>query len=287
MKLSDTEIDELLTHLSGDNAEKRKQAQQFYHKNKGAILPQFADYISRQSAVQKKLDKEYSLSAMGAGLGILVIFTLVSLLYKPFIQPMIAAVTIGGLGLFLWITRRVLRREKLSPKREYTLKLIAESDDPRIVGYILDTLREGNIHAAGIVEPMLYEKLRWLRSADAVYLDGEQRGHLYHLLTLYGTLIGESFDGGKTLAILRALEQIGDMKAYAVVAGVASSGGSDVIREAAKDCMLYIKARNEITEPQRTLLRASENTGRQEELLRAASSNADMQTETLLRVPKE
>jgi hypothetical protein len=80
--------------------------------------------------------------------------------------------------------------------------------------------------------------------------------------------------GGKdealTLAILKALEQIGDDRALHKVEELSQVGGGVAVRKAALECLPFLQARAEETRQARTLLRASH-------------SEAAVATEMLLR----
>jgi len=288
MILSQTNIDNLLTDLSGKDAGKRTQAERFFEENKAEILPQLADFfIAHRNKTQIINEKQVRWQGIVTFLfSMIIMFTFV-IVQKPILKPFDFLLYFAGIFGLAPIVKVWFRREKIHPQYAYVLGLLDELDDPRFVGYILDLMYDGNIHVVEIVEPILYRQLRLLRHTDATLLNDKQRRYLYHLLVIHGTRINGNFNGRKALAILKAIEQIGDMRAFHDVQRVAMAGGSEAVREAAEECLLYIKARRESLERQSTLLRASENTGGQEELLRAANSNADTQAETLLRVPRE
>ncbi len=287
MKLSEAEIEKLLSDLSGKDMEERIKAERFYNENKAEILPQFAEYVETGNKALKVSHRRRKSHACLTFAFAFAFCAVLNDLQTPRLRFVSFALLFGGLtGLFA-ILRDMCRQEKFPISYAMALNLIREMNDPRYVGDMLDIIKEGNFYAVELVEPIFYDQLRLLNHTDSILLNEKQRRQLRNLLVMHGTRMNGNFNGSKALAILKAWDKIGDIREYVALNEVAMNGGSDVVREAAEECLIHIKVRREMMEPQKNLLRASENTGGQDELLRAANSTSDAQTETLLRMPKE
>jgi hypothetical protein len=158
------------------------------------------------------------------------------------------------------------------------VKELIQRGGERTVGMLAEalTITEVKYLAAGA----LIRELPKLKASDAHLLNDEQRGYLYQAL--------EGSDKQLILAILRALEQIGDEKAVPYVERLAEKAGGDrQIRETATACLPYLEARAATQRASRTLLRPSSAsavaTPASNTLLRPAQYSSPTEPEQLLR----
>ena len=165
--------------------------------------------------------------------------------------------------------------------------------------------RVGGVHAVGgLIDLLSVPKLRnnrtsvyaaltkllpQMKASDAALLNGSQRGGLHRLLR-YGAVTSKDPlpDLEFRLAILKALEQIGDAAAIPAVEhlanGYAYSANQKALKAAAQECLPLLRANFGSVEANKTLLRASsaENAA-PETLLRASEPAPDTKPEELLR----
>ena len=128
-----------------------------------------------------------------------------------------------------------------------------------------------------------------MKASDAALLNGSQRGWL-NILLRNSTVPRKNtqMDLDFRLAILKALEQIGDAAAIPAVEhlanGYAYSANQKALKAAAQECLPLLRANFGSVEANKTLLRASsaENAA-PETLLRASEPAPDTKPEELLR----
>jgi hypothetical protein len=157
---------------------------------------------------------------------------------------------------------------------------VAELDDIRSVGPLAEALELRNAGIQRIAEAALIRLLPRLRASDAGLLSAEQRSYLYRALN------GKNEE--LILAILQALEQVGEGAAFPFVKRLAEGKGraesSIRVLKTAQECLpfLWQKAANERASNE--LLRAG---GRPDTpadiLLRPAAGVADSAQDLLLR----
>ena len=85
-----------------------------------------------------------------------------------------------------------------------------------------------------------------LKPEDAGLLNKRHRTRLYRRMrhsNLCYSLVGDSYDTGFLIAILRALQKIGDEGTLKHVQRLAESSKVPHIREAAQDCLLTLRER--------------------------------------------
>ncbi len=199
-----------------------------------------------------------------------------------------------ALALVLWLVRS-------TPSRAHNsmIRLITGMKDPRSLGPILTLLMPDRVlgsteqeypttpHSDSLKRPIVAackSLLRTVRADHEVLLTREQMRFLLELLKApyYG-------DVGLQLAILKALEQIGDETAVPIVAQIAETRQwRDVhtVRAAARECLPFLRLRAQQQQAAQTLLRASANseTVIPEMLLRpATATSAECAPEQLLR----
>lgn len=88
MKLSDADIDNLLTDLSSSNIEKREKAERFYNENKAVILPQFfacLDKAMRYVEANKKWIVQFGSFSLVLGVvGLIMVLLSTNMPLKPY-----------------------------------------------------------------------------------------------------------------------------------------------------------------------------------------------------------
>lgn len=158
--------------------------------------------------------------------------------------------------------------------RKSTVTALGQSADPRMAGAFALCLSDQSAEIRKAASNVLKELLPKLQESDRSRFSSAEREALVKAL------------GGKdealTLAILKALEQIGDDQALARVQEL-SARGSAAVRSAAADCLPFLQARAEEARQARTLLRASQPEPSGDELLRPAQAEPETPTEQLLR----
>jgi len=267
MKPSDADIDKLLTDLSSHDTEIREKAERFYSENKTEILPQIMDFGERTFITKRTPSPIERLSLWVCFGGYFVYSILLGYTKNGWKGSLSAFAAHSGIFLAAYILLRMgLRRDPMQPRYVSWLRQIAENDDPR---------------------NFFYRQLALVEAEDAPLFEEKHRRIFRKWLLIYAVESKISFDEDKSLAILTALDHIGTVREIPTLIKVEGIGYSQKIRGAARQSIQAIKQRQQEQNPRETLLRASENTGGQEELLRPAHSNVDTQAETLLRVPKE
>ena len=147
-----------------------------------------------------------------------------------------------------------------------TGKHMARQDDPRLVGPLLDAWRELGRNARLLnvgsqqIETALIRLLPRLTPTDARHLTKENREQLQAFL-LYGDSCFSPVQRERTIhlkiAILRALERVGTQEAIGHVSAVATNANDLRLRQAAQECLPYLKARKAESEISLTLLRSA------------------------------
>lgn len=169
-----------------------------------------------------------------------------------------------------------------SKLQKESVRKLAKNPDVRGVGYFVDALTFKDKDVAKEANEALVGLLPQLKASDAHLLNDEQRSILYKQIRGKDTKL--------ILAILKALEQVGDEKAVPFVQERIdrkhSSGDVLRIQTAAQECMPALKARVEQERAAHTLLRATTaNESDSDVLLRpAAGAGADS---TILLQPVE
>jgi len=176
--------------------------------------------------------------------------------------------------------------------RRRTLALrVADQYDVRSIGPLIDALNLDDAQTREIAAVALTDRLPHLGEDDDARLTESQRTRLCHLLSLpvesplhkdiralFRPADSRAIDF--RVAILRALEKVGDSKAIPIVRQLATrkpgTPGERRIREAAITCLSALELRAEQLRSRRTLLRASHpNAAAPDTLLRPAVEIAD------------
>lgn len=158
------------------------------------------------------------------------------------------------------------------------IETLKRADDVRAIGALVEALEFMDMDTQSAACEALARLLPRLQATDATLLNPNQRKRLYRFL-------GKS-DKRLILALLKALEQIGDSNALPYVERLATSKKVDTrIREAAQSCMPYLQFRQEEEHNIQTLLRAASTGATAETLLRSANETPETDPMHLLRVP--
>lgn len=165
-------------------------------------------------------------------------------------------------------------------------KTIADIDDVRMIGPLAEAWSEERSLKPKSVIAALCRLLPRLQASDAHLLTREQRTCLYHAINWRAGRAVYQYDRPLTIAILKALQQIGDKEALPYARRAALSMHKDV-REAANDCLKFLVEQAEQHKHGAHLLRpADARTSAPDVLLRASTDmTAQQQTppEQLLR----
>ncbi len=146
--------------------------------------------------------------------------------------------------------------------RQVAQRLVRE-DDPRLIGALVGSLNDDDEHLTGMVQAAAINLLPRLQTTDSQYLDERERAILNHALWK------NQRHPKLALAILKALERVGDGSALPVVRELARSAQLAPVQAAAQECLPYLEHRSEGYRQRSTLLRPSESAP-EEALLRPA-----------------
>ena len=181
----------------------------------------------------------------------------------------------------------VLSRSR-SASRSNSLALLAEwpaAATIDAIGPLIDALDLASDDQRPAILAMLTRLLPRLTSADASILSRRQRSRLSEML-----LLGDADrEADFLLAILKALEQIGDQDTAHTIHHVVTLGavtaGQLLIMEASTACLLSLETRLHEDRNRAGLLRSTGHPYARAELVRPTCSKPDAQPETLLRAP--
>ncbi len=159
-------------------------------------------------------------------------------------------------------------------------QVLADFDDVRVIGALAESLTMEDPYTVKVAKAGLKRLLPRVKVTDAGYFRTDQLSALYAALT--------SMDDQLVVAILRALEQIGDERALPLVEKLAerpvSTRAGQRIREAATECLPALLNRTGQERVGQTLLRATEAPDQPAEaLLRPAAHVAGRGEDSLLR----
>ena len=177
-----------------------------------------------------------------------------------------------------------LHRFALSGKQSEAARALAKYDDVRGVGKLAEALEWPEASVQHEAEVALTRLLPRMKASDAGLLDTKQRGNLYGMLKMRHARGHGSF----LLAVLDALEQIGDDTAIPIVERLAKSAAytkmQKRVQQRAMDCLPALRVRATDQNANMTLLRASSVSETPADLLlRGAMMSANDAPEQLLR----
>ncbi len=162
---------------------------------------------------------------------------------------------------------------------------IGALDISQAAGALLDVYGMNGRFILGDTRPALIRLLPRLRVTDANLLTPGQRKLLYTILSRNerNPWSINYWSADLKIAILRALEQIGDEKAIPYVEKAARTARNLEVRAAAQECLPYLTTRAEQLRVEQTLLRASASTTSPDMLLRPTVATAPTEPQQLLR----
>jgi hypothetical protein len=177
-----------------------------------------------------------------------------------------------------------LHRITLTANDTKTARELAGFEDVRVIGTLAEALEWPDAEMRHVAALALIQLLPKMRASDAGLLTASQRGCLYRLLKPENAEETEEL----LLAILTALEQVGDEKAVPYVQSLANHFPATVaqkrVTDAAIQCLPYLEERVQQNRFSQTLLRSSqaEEVGA-DVLLRPAQGGVDTDPQVLLR----
>jgi hypothetical protein len=217
---------------------------------------------------------------------------LVKLLHLP-VPTSYAAILEQFMNIAMWVVGIAMMPEYLFWKRvekdrARIERLVRElSTDSRAVGALAQLC--GATQVLSVVDIALGPLLKLLpdvKAGDARYISESQMEALLALLPVRIQVGPVARCAELRLAILKALEQIGDSRAIEPVRRL-TTGRSNACRQAAQECLAVLEQHGEERDHHRfLLLPASVETGK-ETLLRATVPQVETQPELLLRVAPE
>jgi hypothetical protein len=165
-------------------------------------------------------------------------------------------------------------------------QLLATSEDLSVVGALVEGLGHSPYNGS-VVNEALIHLLPRLQATDAALLNFHQRAYLYRALKQVTRRI-TYYDEAVILAILRALEQIGDAEALPYVEPLTHFRKSEAIAQAAQACLPYLQQKQQQQQYSQTLLRSSVAFSQAPEtLLRPAQRLTETQPQELLRAAEQ
>jgi hypothetical protein len=171
-----------------------------------------------------------------------------------------------------------------------SLLTLTDYDDVRLVGPLVDIFQQRYVAYAGrvhrSVEEALTKLLPKLKASDAHLLSEEHRVTLREVLATNGyNLWGRYYSGDFLLAILSAMEQVGDVDTYPIVTELSEHAREERVKEAAKASLPTFQLIAEKQAVGATLLRPSGQDEGGQTLLRSARGQTGDEPDHLLRVP--
>lgn len=155
----------------------------------------------------------------------------------------------GGFGWMLFkLFGALWVADKAVGVRRNAARTLGEAGDPRAVGVLAIAQRDGDALVRRGAEEALLKLLPRVRAGDAAYITEKPMQALLSLL--------ETGNDPLRIALLRALEQIGDERAIPYVNSLIVFG-SPPVRRQAEQCQPYLEERARRARESATLLRAS------------------------------
>jgi hypothetical protein len=189
---------------------------------------------------------------------------------------------------FVTLLATQLHRFCLSSRQSEAARKLAQQNDVRGVGPLAEALEWPDPELQAVAMKALTRLLQQLKATDAHLLNAQQRGNLYRHLNSYQARFHPDFQ----IAILKALEQVGDEAAIPHVRRLARSVAlgprQQQVRRAAQDCLPFLRNRADQLRVSQTLLRASSATSAAPDiLLRPADNRHAAAPEQLLRATEK
>ena len=203
----------------------------------------------------------------------------------PGLTPDVLMYIFGGtcITLACWLSLYLPRRA-----RRNMIDVYHYLDDPRFIGLALNLLvpdgitesRQSPMYTGYVQSSMVGALTKMLKRVNVSHKALLTREQMQILLSV---LQHPHTDRALTLAILRALQQIGDASAIPAVERLARSKFD--VRSEAEECLEYLRNQADQKRQAQTLLRASDSAiaTRPEHMLRPANPEIDAAPEQLLR----
>lgn len=219
-------------------------------------------------AVSARVDREMAefeadlrrLQAPGMRYGFLIASWLVIVPYAV-VETVLQLITRNWAGVLLFAglgaAASQLHRLTLTERHKLLARKLSKLDDVRCIGRLAEALEWPDATINQFAIAALTRLLPRVRSTDSVLHTARQRGNLYRMLNLSHARKHAEF----LIAILRALEQVGDATAIPYVEQIAKAQPTSVaqrkICDAARECLEFVKIRADLNRSSQTLLRAS------------------------------
>lgn len=175
----------------------------------------------------------------------------------------------GNWWFFWWIGSGAWAADQTMGKQRKSVSELRQAGDPRAVGVLAIAARDTEASVREPAQQALRELLPRVRADHAADITAVQMNALLELAF--------RSEPAMQIAVLQALEQIGDGRAVPVVQNLSLSPHPHV-REQAKHCLPYLTERVRRAEQSATLLRGTASptqTAAPHELLRSVSHSAD------------
>jgi hypothetical protein len=189
-----------------------------------------------------------------------------------------------GIIFFTTLSEFVLPKQQQKSKVSLAQIVNALSADSRAVGALAQLCHSTYVlSVADVALGPLLKLLPFVKVSDARYISDSQMEALLALLTV--TIADRKEEEARTLplAILKALEQIGDSRAIEPVRRLTTGKRNILLHHAAQECLTVLEKQAEKREYDRSLLLPASTEGSKEILLRAAGGGVEMQPDLLLR----
>ena len=179
--------------------------------------------------------------------------------------------------MFWWLVFPLSGSWAMNKSREHAMiQKLSEAWDPRAVGVLAVAVQDVTLRNQAL--PVLISLLPRVRASDAAFIDAEGMAALVALLKVE--------DDPLLLALLQALEQIGDARAVPGVLALRDSPRvHPAIRQAAAECLPSLENRVRLSRESATLLRPSSglNSADAAAVLLRPASDAVASPDNLLR----
>lgn len=260
---------ELLSKLSSKRLEDRVQAQQAIEEMGDAAVDRLMQAIDREAQKRRRRVMLYKV-ILSVWVGIMILMGVTG--------------NAEHIGSFTGMFGAFASLYAVSQQQKNAASELAKLRPKRAVGPLADALEYGDKSIRTLASSALQDILPQLQASDDHLLNVEQRGRLYNVLKRARF----KQDALLMIAILKALEQIGDEKALPAVENLAKiescNGMEPLVKEAAQECLPALTERVERQRRAQTLLRpAAAPDNPAELLLRPAPGAAPADPDRLLR----
>lgn len=190
---------------------------------------------------------------------------------------------LAGLYALAFLLAPLLHRHAMLPRHERALRELERITDLRSIGRLAEALSWPDERATRRVGRALIPLLLQLRASDSRLLDDRQRDCLHAVLRMDRA----RRDADLQVAILTALEQVGDTRAIPHVAALAEARASTArqqrVKNAAAECLAALTNTARRVDTERLLLRAAAAPTSPEMGLVMPAGTADTPPERLVR----